>query len=69
MLEDASGAVATLPDGRRVHCVNAYEVGFGWHEIVSDDLTRRGLSLPADGTSVDVGANIGLVFHIYAHRP
>ncbi|KAB7619606.1 FkbM family methyltransferase [Alkalilimnicola sp. S0819] len=50
----------TLPDGRNIHCVNAYEVGFGWHEIVSDDLTRHGLSLPADGVYFDVGANIGL---------
>lgn len=50
----------TLPDGRQVHCVNAYEVGFGWHEIVSDDLTKRGLDLPLDGTYLDVGANIGL---------
>ncbi|WP_029002384.1 FkbM family methyltransferase [Azorhizobium doebereinerae] len=60
MTQDATGSLATLPDGRNVHCVNAYEVGFGWHEIVSDDLTQRGLSLPADGTYVDVGANIGL---------
>ena len=50
----------TLPDGRTVHCVNAYEVGYGWHEVVSDDLTERGLDLPADGTYFDVGANIGL---------
>lgn len=60
MTQDATGSVATLPDGRSIHCVNAYEVGFGWHEIVSDDLTQHGLSLPADGTYVDVGANIGL---------
>ncbi|NDV85391.1 FkbM family methyltransferase [Aurantimonas aggregata] len=51
---------ATLPDGRAVHCVNDYEVGFGWHEIVSDDLTQHGLTLPDRGTYVDVGANIGL---------
>lgn len=55
-----SVAKTTLPDGREIHCVNAYEVGFGWHEIVSDDLTQRGLDLPADGTYLDVGANIGL---------
>lgn len=60
MAADVTGAVATLPDGRSIDCVNAYEVGFGWHEIVSDDLTQRGLSLPADGTYLDVGANIGL---------
>lgn len=60
MTQDPNGSLATLPDGRSVHCVNAYEVGFGWHEIVSDDFTRHGLSLPADGTYVDVGANIGL---------
>jgi FkbM family methyltransferase len=53
-------ATTTLPDGRDVHCVNAYEVGFGWHEIVSDDLTQHGLTMPGDGTYVDVGANIGL---------
>lgn len=50
----------TLPDGRTVHCVNDYEVAFNWHEIVSDDLSQHGLKLPADGTYVDVGANIGL---------
>lgn len=50
----------TLPDGRIVDCVNAYEVGFGWHEIVSDDFSQHGFTLPADGTYVDVGANIGL---------
>lgn len=53
-------ATTTLPDGRAITCVNDYEVGFGWHEIVSDDLTRHGLDLPPDGTYVDVGANIGL---------
>jgi len=55
-----SPETTTLPDGRAIACVNAYEVGFGWHEIVSDDLTARGLDLPRDGTFVDVGANIGL---------
>ena len=60
MMQDATTALATLPDGRSIHCVNDYEVGFGWHEIVSDDLTQHGLALPADGTYVDVGANIGL---------
>lgn len=53
-------SMAELPDGREIHCVNDYEVGFGWHEIVSDDLIERGLDLPADGTYLDVGANIGL---------
>src|ERR1700678_980868 len=60
MTQDATGSVTTLPDGRSIHCVNAYEVDFGWHEIVSDDLTQHGLNLPADGAYVDVGANIGL---------
>lgn len=60
MTHDATGSMATLPDGRNIHCVNTYEVGFGWHEIVSDDFTQHGLDLPADGTYVDVGANIGL---------
>lgn len=60
MMQGAAGSMTTLPDGRSIHCVNAYEVGFGWHEIVSDDLTRYGQSLPADGTYVDIGANIGL---------
>lgn len=55
---------ATLPDGRSVFCVNAYEVDFGAHEIFSDDLTAHGLSLPVDGTYLDVGANIGL-FSLY----
>jgi FkbM family methyltransferase len=48
-----------LPDGRNIHCVNAYEVAFGWHEISSDDLRANGLTFPP-GTYVDVGANIGL---------
>jgi FkbM family methyltransferase len=51
--------MTTLPDGRSIHCVNAYEVAFGWHEISSDDLRARGLTFPP-GTYVDVGANIGL---------
>lgn len=55
---------ATLPDGRSVFCVNAYEVDFGVHEIFSDDLAAHGLSLPADGVYLDVGANIGL-FSLY----
>jgi FkbM family methyltransferase len=55
---------ATLPDGRSVFCLNTYEVDFGAHEIFSDDLTAHGLSLPADGTYLDVGANIGL-FSLY----
>lgn len=55
---------AVLPDGRTVFCVNAYEVDFGAHEIFSDDLSAHGLSLPPDGTYLDVGANIGL-FSIY----
>jgi len=55
---------AVLPDGRTFYCVNAYEVDFGVHEIFSDDLTARGLSLPSGGTYLDVGANIGL-FSLY----
>lgn len=55
---------ATLPDGRTVFCVNAYEVDFGVHEIFSDDLGAHGLQLPIDGTYLDVGANIGL-FSLY----
>ncbi|GAB4518893.1 MAG: hypothetical protein Tsb0019_19180 [Roseibium sp.] len=51
---------ATLPDGRQISCVNAYEVGFGWHEVVSEDLSQHGLTLQADGICFDVGANIGL---------
>ncbi|MFC6657558.1 FkbM family methyltransferase [Roseibium salinum] len=51
---------ATLPDGRTVSCVNAYEVGFGWHEVMSADFSRHGLTLPVGGNFVDVGANIGL---------
>lgn len=60
MSQNGDHATATLPDGRTINCVNAYEVAFGWHEIVSDDLTQHGLSLPPEGTYVDVGANIGL---------
>ena len=60
MKQNADQSRATLPDGRAIRCVNAYEVDFGWHEIVSDDLTRHGLDLPPDGVYVDVGANIGL---------
>lgn len=59
MARDAGCPTTTLPDGRRIHCVNAYEVAFGWHEISSDDLCARGLTFPP-GTYVDVGANIGL---------
>jgi FkbM family methyltransferase len=50
----------TLPDGRQICCVNAYEVGFGWHEVVSEDLSQNGLNLPTDCICFDVGANIGL---------
>jgi len=59
MDQDATRSMATLSDGRNIHCVNAYEVAFGWHEISSDDLRARGLTFPP-GTYVDVGANIGL---------
>jgi FkbM family methyltransferase len=52
--------IATLPDGRRIHCVNAYEVDFSVHEIFNDDLASHGIELPADGVFLDVGANIGL---------
>ncbi len=38
-------STATLPDGRSIQCVNAYEVDFSWHEVFSDDLTAHGLSL------------------------
>lgn len=55
---------ATLPDGRTVFCINAYEVDFSVHEIFSEDLGAHGLHLPAAGTVLDVGANIGL-FSIY----
>ncbi|WP_316976532.1 FkbM family methyltransferase [Shumkonia mesophila] len=55
---------ATLPDGRTVFCVNAYEVDFSVHEIFSEDLGAHGLALPAAGTFLDVGANIGL-FSLY----
>lgn len=55
---------ATLPDGRTISCVNAYEVDFGVHEIFSEDLGAHGLQLPVDGTYLDVGANIGL-FSLY----
>jgi FkbM family methyltransferase len=51
---------AVLPDGRSVHCVNAYEVDFSAHEIFTDELTDHGIQLPEDGVYVDVGANIGL---------
>ena len=59
MMQDATPSMATLSDGRNIHCVNAYEVAFGWHEISNDDLRARGLTFPP-GTYVDVGANIGL---------
>jgi FkbM family methyltransferase len=55
---------ALLPNGRTVHCVNAYEVDFSAHEIFSEDLTTYGLDMPADGLYFDVGANIGL-FSLY----
>lgn len=56
--------LATLPDGRQIHCVNTYEVDFSVHEIFNDDLVRHGIDLPADGVFLDVGANIGL-FSLY----
>lgn len=56
--------IATLPDGRTIFCVNAYEVDFSVHEIFSDDLPSRGIKLPTDGVYLDVGANIGL-FSLY----
>ncbi|MDK9725677.1 MAG: FkbM family methyltransferase [Sterolibacteriaceae bacterium MAG5] len=52
--------LATLPDGRQIHCVNTYEVDFSVHEIFNDDLESHGIELPADGVYLDVGANIGL---------
>lgn len=55
---------ALLPDGRTVHCVNAYEVDFSAHEIFNEDLSVYGLDMPADGLYLDVGANIGL-FSLY----
>ena len=55
---------ATLPDGRTISCVNAYEVDFSVHEIFSEDLPAHGLDLPPDGVYLDVGANIGL-FSLY----
>jgi len=55
---------ATLPDGRTISCVNAYEVDFSVHEIFSEDLSAHGLQLPPDGVYLDVGANIGL-FSLY----
>ncbi len=53
-----------LPDGRKICCVNGYEVDFSVHEIFAEDLTAHGLDLPADGIFLDVGANIGL-FSLY----
>lgn len=71
--------LATLPDGRQIHCVNAYEVDFSVHEIFNDDLARHGIELPPDGVFVDVGANIGLfslhlldlcpAAQVYAYEP
>ncbi len=58
--------LATLPDGRRIHCVNAYEVDFSVHEIFNDDLLAHGIDLPRDGVFLDVGANIGL-FALHLH--
>jgi len=55
-----STRLATLPDGREIHCVNAYEVDFSVHEIFNDDLVNHGIDLPRDGVYLDVGANIGL---------
>ena len=53
-------ATATLPDGRRVYCVNTYEVDFGVAEIFGEDLGAHGLELGEDCVFFDVGANIGL---------
>ena len=59
-----SSNTATLPDGRTVHCVNAYEVDFAVDEIFTDELSDHGIDMPEDGVYVDVGANIGL-FALY----
>ncbi len=59
---------AVLPDGRTVHCVNAYEVDFGAHEIFTDDLAGHGIRLPEDGVFFDVGANIGLFSLLLSDR-
>jgi FkbM family methyltransferase len=59
MSENGAGTTTTLPDGRLVHCVNAYEVGFGWHEISTDPLLTSCFTFPP-GAYFDVGANIGL---------
>lgn len=55
---------ATLPDGRAIACVNAYEVDFSVHEIFAESLEAHGLTLPPGATILDVGANIGL-FALY----
>jgi FkbM family methyltransferase len=60
-------ATTTLPDGRRIHCVNPYEVDFSVHEIFGDDLRQHGIDLPAGSVILDVGANIGL-FALYLVR-
>ena len=52
--------ITTLPDGREIYCVNAYEVDFSVNEIFNDELLTHGIKLPIDGTFIDVGANIGL---------
>lgn len=61
-------STAVLPDGRTVHCVNAYEVDFGAHEIFTDDLEGHGIRLPEDGVFFDVGANIGLFSLLLSDR-
>lgn len=53
-------SLTNLPDGREIHCVNAYEVDFSVHEIFDDSLLAHGIELPVDGVFFDVGANIGL---------
>lgn len=52
--------LTTLPDGREIYCVNKYEVDFSVNEIFNDELLANGIKLPANGTFIDVGANIGL---------
>lgn len=61
---------ASLPDGRTIACVNSYEVDFSVHEIFAEDLAAHGLSLTADSTVLDVGANIGLfALYVRDHCP
>ncbi len=51
----------TLPNGLEIAHLNRYETDYVYREIFTDRCyLRHGIRLPANGTVIDIGANIGL---------